>query len=199
MFTINIYLRFALIAFGIIGGVAMSALLGFWYGFLFIVMGIALLVGYFLLGTVQSAATLMQMQDFEGAEARLDLTKKPEWLYEPSQAIFYMLKGMIRMQGKDFETGEKMLLKAASFKALGDNELAGIYMQLASIYANKMNWNQAQAYYNKAKTYKVTEPMIKEQLQLLEKALAQRGQMKNSMMGAGFRQFGGKRRMPKAR
>ena len=199
MFTINIYLRFALIAFGIIGGVAMSAILGFWYGFLFILMGIALLVGYFLLGTVQSAATLMQMQDFEGAGARLDLTKKPEWLYEPSQAIFYMLKGMIKMQGKDFETGEKLLLKAASFKSLGDNELAGIYMQLASIYANKMSWNQAQAYYNKAKTYKVTEPMIKEQLQLLERALAQRGQMKNSMVGAGFRQFGGKRRMPKAR
>lgn len=198
MFTINIYLRFALIAFGLIGGIAMSATLGFWYGFLFILMGIVLLVGYFLLGTVQSAATMVQMQDLEGATQRLKLTIKPEWLYEPNQAIFYMLQGMIKMQGQQFEEGEKFLLKAASFKALGDNELAGIYMQLASIHANKMRWNQAQAYFNKAKTYKVTEPMIKEQLQMIEKALGQRGQIKASM-GAGMRQFSGKRRMPKGR
>ena len=198
MFIINIYLRFALIAFGILGGITMSATLGFWYGFLFILMGIVLLGGYILLGTVQSAATMIQMQDLVGAEQRLKLTWKPQWLYEPNQAIYYMLQGMIKMQGQNFEEGEKLLLKAASFKALGDNELAGIYMQLASIHANKMRWNQAQAYFNKAKTYKVTEPMIKEQLQMIEKALAQRGQVKASM-GAGFRQFGGKRRMPKAR
>lgn len=197
MFTINIYLRFALMAFGIIGGILMSATLGFWYGFLFILMGIILTAGYFLLGTVQSAATFVQMQDLEGAKKRLSMTIKPGWLYEPNQAIYYMLQGMIKMQEQNFEEGEKLLLKAASFKALGDNELAGIYMQLSGIHANKMRWNQAQAYYNKAKSYKVTEPMIKEQLQLIEKALNQKGQIKASM-GAGFRQFGGKRRMPKS-
>jgi tetratricopeptide (TPR) repeat protein len=198
MFTINIYLRFALMAFGIIGGLLMSITLGFWYGFLFILTGIILAAGYFLLGTVQSAATLVQMQDLEGARRRLAMTIKPGWLYEPNQAIYYMLQGMIKMQEQNFEEGEKLLLKAASFKALGDNELAGIYMQLSGIHANKLRWNQAQAYYNKAKSYKVTEPMIKEQLQMIEKALNQKGQIKASM-GAGFRQFGGKRRMPKSR
>lgn len=198
MFTINIYLRFALIAFGILGGLAMSFTLGFWYGFFFILMGIILLVGYILLGTVQSAAMMVQTQDLAGAEQRLKLTWKPEWLYEANQAVYFMLKGMIKMQEQNYEEGEKLLLKAASFKSLGDNEIAGIYMQLASIHANKMRWNQAQAYFNKAKSYKVTEPMIKEQLQMLEKALAQRGQIKANM-GAGFRNFGGKRRMPRAR
>jgi tetratricopeptide (TPR) repeat protein len=198
MLTINIYVRFALIALGIIGGVAMSTLLSFWYGFIFILMGLILLVGYFLLGTVQSAANMVQMQDLEGAEKRLGLIIKPDWLYEPNQAIYYMLKGMIKMQGQDFEEGEKLLLKAASFKALGENELAGIYIQLASIHANKMRWNQAQAYFNKVKSYRVTEPMLKDQIQMLEKALAQKGQMRPGM-NAGLRQFGSKRRMPRPR
>lgn len=198
MFTVNIYLRFALIAFGIFGGAALSAWLGFWYGFFFILMGLVLLVGYLLLGTVQSAANMVQYQDLDGAEKRLALTWKPQWLYEPSQAVFYMLKGMICMQRQNFEEGERLLLKAASFKSLGDNEQAGIYMQLSSIHANKMRWNQAQAYFNKAKTFKVTEPMIKEQLQMIERALSQRGQVK-PYMGGSTRQFGGKRRMPKGR
>lgn len=51
MFTINVYLRFALIVGGIIGGAALWAAYGFWYGFPFLLVGVLLLVGYLLLGT----------------------------------------------------------------------------------------------------------------------------------------------------
>ena len=68
MFTINIYLKFALIALGLIGGIIMSATMGFWYGFPFILIGLGLLISYFLLGTVASAGQLLQTQDFNAAE-----------------------------------------------------------------------------------------------------------------------------------
>ena len=63
MFTINIYLKFALIAVSLIGGIALSAAWGFWYGFPLILAGVVLLISYIALGTVQSAAVLMQEGD----------------------------------------------------------------------------------------------------------------------------------------
>jgi tetratricopeptide (TPR) repeat protein len=200
MFIINIYLRLALIAFGFIGGGIMIATLGFWYGFPFVLMAIILLVGYFIMGTVQSAGQLFQMQDVEGAEKRLAMTIKPEWLYEPNQAAYYLFKGMFCVHRQEYEAGEKLLLKAASFPMLGNNEKASIYLQLANIHGNKQRWAIAMNYLKKAKEYKVTEPMIKEQIAQTDKALAQRGQMQASMrMGNGFRTGGGKRRQPRVR
>jgi tetratricopeptide (TPR) repeat protein len=200
MFIINIYLRFALIAVGLIGGIILSATLGFWYGFPFILMAIVLLVGYFILGTVMSAGQMLQYQDFEGAEKRLGLTLAPKMLYEPNQAAYYLLKGMISLQGKDYEQGEELLLKAASYKMLGDNERGGIYVQLASIHGNKQRWNVAINWLKKAKECKVTDSTIKDQIQQIDKALQQRGQIQASQrMGQGMRGGGGKRRQPRVR
>ncbi len=197
MFTINIYLRFALIAFGIIGGGIMSATLGFWYGFPFILMGLILFVGYVIMGTIFSAQQMVMAQDFEGAEKRLGLTLKPEWLYEPNQAAFFLLKGMLAVQRQEHEVGEKLMLKAATYPALGDNEKASIYLQLASIHGNKQRWSVATNYMRKIKDYKVTEPQLKEQIAQTEKALAQRGQMRVGQ--AQMRIGGGKRRNPRVR
>ena len=74
MLTINIYLRFALIAVSIIGGVILAFAFGFWYAFPFFLAALTLIVGYVLLGTVQSAAQFMQATDLEATEKRLNLT-----------------------------------------------------------------------------------------------------------------------------
>ena len=95
MFSINIYLRFALMAVLTLGGVSMAFVWGFWWSFPFILTGIVLIVGYFLLGTVQSAAMILQTGDMAAAEKRLGLTFFPQWLYTPNRAYFYMLKGTI--------------------------------------------------------------------------------------------------------
>ncbi len=68
MFTINIYLRFALMALTLGGGILLAFIFGFWYSFPLILVGIILLVGYILLGTVQSSAMMMQNTDLLGAE-----------------------------------------------------------------------------------------------------------------------------------
>ena len=59
MFTINIYLKLALIVVFLIGGTALAFTINFWYAFPLILIGLGLFVSYLLLGTVQSAAELM--------------------------------------------------------------------------------------------------------------------------------------------
>ena len=59
MFTINIYLRFALIGLFLIGGIVATPFLGFVWSWIPILIGLILLVEYIFLGTIQSSAQLM--------------------------------------------------------------------------------------------------------------------------------------------
>lgn len=207
MFTINIYLRFALMAVLTLGGIALSVAFGFWYGFPFILIGLGLTVGYVLLGTVQSAAEIMQSGDMAAATQRLNLTLKPEWLYVTNRAYYYMLKGTMAMSEKDTEAGEVYLNKAQSLKLPTDNEKAMIELQLASIKANKGKIKEAEAHMRNIKSLKVTEGMIKNQIEEFDKALKQnKGQMNAAnrmgvMRGQMMQKGGGssKRRRPPMR
>lgn len=205
MFTINIYLRLALIAVCLLGGTAMVIFLGFWYGFPFLLAGIVLLVGYILLGTVQSAAAMMQNQDYLGAEKQLGLTLKPDWLFVTNRAIFYMLKGSICMGLQRNDEGEEWLKKAQTLKLPSDNERAMIEMQLAGIAMQRQRWNIAKMHLKNAKDMNVTEGVIKDQLKQLEAGLGNQGQMKAAqrmgMMPKGGIPLkpGSKRRMPRPR
>ena len=201
MFTINIYLRFALIGLFLIGGAILAILINFWYAFPLIIVGLVLLAGYLFLGTVQSAAPMMEMMNFDAAEKRLNLTWKPDWLYKTNRAYFYMIKGSISSQKKDFDAAETHFLKAQSLELPSDNEKAMVCLQLSNIAAAKGNWTGAQMEFKKAKKYKVTDANLKEQMKEFEKSFKQRGTMKASQMG-GKNQFfrgGGKRRRPRAR
>ena len=71
MFSINIYLRFALMGVSLLGGIALSIAFGFWYAFPLFLVFLVLLVGYLLLGTVQSTALVMRGGDLVAAENRL--------------------------------------------------------------------------------------------------------------------------------
>ena len=204
MFTINIYLRFALIALCLIGGVLLSVFVSFWYALPVLLIGIALLVGYVLLGTIQSAAPLMQAQDFAAAEQRLNLTWKPEWLYSSNRAMYYMLKGTLAQQRKDNVAAEGYLRQAAEIELPTDNEKAMIKLQLASIAAQRNKWKEAKLLHREIKNLKVTEPMIKEQLKMFDQAMKQQGQTRHlGVSGGGQRggmqRPGGKRRRPKMR
>ena len=199
MFIINIYLRFALMAVLILGGIGMSFVWGFWWSFPLILAGLVLLAGYILLGTVQSAAMTLQTGDMVAAQKRLDLTFIPKWLYTPNRAYFYMLKGTIAGNEKDYELAEEYLTTAQKIGLPTDNEKAMVLLSLANFRAMKNNWNGAETYYRQIKDLKVTEPMLKEQIKEFDKAIKQRGQA-NTMMRPGFRGSyvpGGKRPRPK--
>lgn len=202
MFSINIYLKFGLIALTLIGGTILAIVYGFWYAFPFLLTGILLLVSYFLLGTVQSTAKLVQEAKFEEAEKQLNLTIKPEWLYSANRAYYNMIKGTLAAARKDNQTAEVYFSKAQDIGVSSDNEAAMIELQLANIAATKNKWQQAKVHFKNLKKLKVTEPQLKEQIQQFEKALKQRGQLKAaSRSGINPMRMnpGGKRRRPKMR
>jgi len=206
MFTINIYLKLALIALGFILGVTLTVTFGFWYAFPFWLLGIIMLGSYLFLGTVQSAAQLVQEGDFEGAELRLSLTRFPKLLYVTNRAFYYIMKGTIASQTGEPKIAEEHFNTALALKLPSDNEKAMVLMQLANIKATKNNWTAATNYFKQAKKLKVTQSDIKNQLEYFEKTLNQsKGQMKaaRSMGKQGMRMMkqggGGKRRRPKMR
>lgn len=202
MFTINIYLKFALIAAGIFGGIALSVAFGFWYGFPFILAGILLLVSYLLLGTIQSAGQLVQAQDLEGAKERLALTKFPKLLYTTNRAYYYMLNGTIAQTEGNHKEAEAYFKTAGQIEVPSDNEKAMLELQFANNAARKNNWNQVKAHMKTVKGLNVTMPEIKAQIVQFETALKQAGAQKAAMrqgnMKGGYRP-GGKRRRPKMR
>lgn len=196
MFSINIYLRFALILIGIVGGIALTMAYGFWYGFFFILLGVVMLIGYLLLGTVQSAAMLMQGMNFEAVEKRLALTFFPNLLYKANRAYLYMIKGTMAMYKKDLNAAEIWLQKAQETGLATENEKGTVYFQLANIAAQKNNWIAAQKHFKKAKEYKVSDPEMKEQYRQFERALSSRGGMNPANRGMMI-QPGGKRKRPR--
>lgn len=200
MILIPVYLRFALIALFLGGGIALWMTMGVWYGIFFVLTAVFLLVGYLLLGTIQSAAALIQKSDFHGAESRLGLTLFPRLLYSANRAYYFLLKGTLAMQRQDFDQAEAFMMRADQIGLPSDNEKAMICLQLSNIAASRSNWTGAMAHFRKVKDLKVTEPAMKEQIREYEKALGNRGlakaQIRSGMQGF---QAGGKRRRPKMR
>jgi hypothetical protein len=204
MFVINPYLRFALIILGLVGGAALWAIWGPWYGIFFVIAGLVLLGGYIFLGTVGPASKALQAADFEKAEKYLALTLNPRWLYSTNRAYYYMLKGSIALSNKEVEKGEQYLKMAEEIEVPTDNERAMLQIQLAQIAASKSRWKQAKIHYRKAKECKITETAIKDQFKQLEQVINQSGQAKAAMRQGGGRgnvMMGGKgkRRRPKMR
>lgn len=203
MFTINIYLKFAIIAGSFILGVVLWMMYGFWYSSLFWLIFIIFVASYFLLGTIQSAAAMVQENDFNGAEQRLKLTKFPNLLYVSNRAFYYIISGTIQMNKNNIPEAESYFNKALELDLPTETEKAMVLIQLASINANKGKWKLAEKYYREAKALNVNEAMIKQQMQHLDQAFKQKGQIKAARtmgkQGHGMMQRGGKRRRPKMR
>ncbi|MEL6987209.1 MAG: hypothetical protein AAGK97_05215 [Bacteroidota bacterium] len=201
MFTINIYLKFAIIAACLIGGTILAITVSFWYALPVLLIGIGFLISYFLLGTVQSAATFMQTMEFEKAEERLKLTWMPNLLYKTNRAYYYLTKGTIAMNTHRASEAEEWFSKAEALELPTDNEKAMVKLQLASINANRGNWTAAKNFAREIKDLKITEPQIKAQVEQFQKAMKNQGQMKAARHGNRGQTMrpGGKRRRPRMR
>lgn len=201
MFTINIYLKFAIISIGIIGGAILWKVYGFWYAFPFLLTGIIMLVSYLMLGTVQSASMMMQKMDFEGCQKRLDLTLSPKLLYVTNRAYYYLIKGSVEVQVGDKNIAEEWFNKAMALKLPTDNERAMILMQMINIQITKNQWTQANNSYRELKKLKITTDLFKEQMEMFDQAFKQQGRVKMTGQMDQRMMFrpGGKRRMPRMR
>ena len=202
MFTINIYLRFALIVVGLALGTGLWLAYGFWYGFPFLLVGLVMLLGYLFLGTIMSSNQLLSKQQIAEAEARLKLTFFPQLLIVGYRGVFYMTKGAVEMQKKNFNEAEDWMKRSLASGLPSDNERGAALLQLCLISASKNNRQGAQKYLADIKKLDISEPMLKEQIRDIEKQLKQLKQgmhPSNTMMGKGGFRGGGKRRSPKMR
>lgn len=198
MFIIPFKLKIAAILIGILGGLALVFTAGFWYGFPLILIGVGFLVSYILLGTVQSAAQLLERMQFAEAKDRLKWTLNPNWLYVTNRAFYYIMQGSIAANTNQPDEAEVYFEKAKDLKLPSDNERALVYLQLANIKANQGKWTQAKSYFHQVKKFNVSEGMLKEQIKQFEKALNQSGNMVHMRSGQAMMP-GGKRRRPKMR
>jgi len=204
MLSINIYVKFGLMALGLIGGLAFTFMsgFGFWYAIWFWLLFVIMLASYIFMGTIQSASTLMQEGKFDEAEARLDMTFKSDWLYKTYRALFFLLKGSMAMQRKDNDTAEMWLNKAQGIELPSDDEKAMVALQLASINANRGKWTVAEKHHRTLKNLTIRTPQIKEQVAQFDKMMKNKGAIKQaSRMNRGGVPIkpGGKRRRPKIR
>ena len=197
MFTVNIYVKLAIIVVSLLSAIVLSFTVTFWYALPFYLIGLGFLASYILLGTVQSAAQLVEKMEFDRAETRLAMTWKPQWLYVTNRAFYYIIKGTLLMNRKQIDEAEELFQRAASLKLPSEQERAMVLLQLANISANKGKWAQAKGYYMKAKKLKVTESALKDQMKQFEKALSNRGQLKHARGGMG--QISRKRSRPRMR
>ena len=196
----NIYLKLALTALFFGGGVVLAFVFGFWYAFPLLLVGLIFLVSYVLLGTVQSAAQLVEAQDLDAAEKRLALILNPNWLYVTNRAYYYIMKGSIAMQRGQESDAEDLFKTAQNLKLPTDNERAMVQLQLAGIHLKKNNWNKVKMIMRKVKNYNVTEPTIQSQIDQIKLGLKNRGALNPSNMRQA-QQMGrsSKRRRPKMR
>ena len=205
MFTINIYLKFALIAVFLGGGIITTPMFGFVWSWIPLLIGVLLLVSYLMLGTIQSSAQMIQEMDFEGADKRLGLTLTPKLLYVTNRAFYYIMKGSIAMQKKETKVAEELFDTALNMKLPSDNERAMVLLQLANANATRNNWTKAKNYFREAKKLNITQSDMKSQLDHFGKVLANPGQMKAAtrMGKQGHKMMQGpgsnKRRRPKMR
>lgn len=203
MININIYWLIGLTIASFVGGIILALTVSFWYALPIFIIGVILLVVYILFGSVNAAAKHIQEGDFAGADKKLALTWKPEWLYVTQRAFYYIMKGSIAMDAKDMVLAESHFDHALQMDLPSDNEKGMVLLQLANINATKGKWNAAKNYYRDIKKLKVTERQIKEQIDQFGKAIANSGQVKAGRVmgtqGAQIMQAGGKskRRRPK--
>ena len=198
MFTIPIYIRFALMALTLIGGTILAFTINFWYAFPILLIGLVLTIGYFLFGTVQSAAKMVQENDLQGAEDRLNLIASPKLLFSMNRSYYYMIKGSIAAQRKDSKEAEKYLKLADETGVSNDNERAMIILQKASLAANRGNFNIAKKALKDLKGLTITEETIKGHVAEFEKAMAQSGRIKAAQRQGAYGAKRGKRQ-PKRR
>ncbi len=201
MYTINIYLKFALIALFLIGGTVLAFTAGFWYALPLILIGLVFLASYIFLGTIQSAAQMMQTMDLDGCEKRLALTLKPEWLYVTNRAYYYLIRGSVDMQREKSNEAEQWFNKALSLKLPSDNERAMILIQMINIHIQKNRWTQATNTYRELKKLNYSKELFKEQIKMIDQVMTQQGKVKSMGQMDQRMMFrpGGKRRMPRMR
>lgn len=142
----RILLGILLIVLGVFLGIKVT----WWLGWLPILIGLLMIVAYFLLGPVTLLQRYIESGDVEGAQKLIATVKYPNLLYKPIRSAYYMLKANFSTMNEDFDTAEAELKKGLA-AGVADKDFQGTAMlQLGSIAYKKGNMKEAYDYLRKA-------------------------------------------------
>ena len=135
----RIPLAVALMALGFLIGFKVS----WWVGWIPMLVSLAFVAAYFLIGPMTLIQGYIEAGDMEGAQKLLDSVKFPQYLYKPVRSSYYMLRGNLATMGDDLDKAEADIKKSLA-AGLPEKEYEGTaYLQLGSIAYKKGNSKEA--------------------------------------------------------
>lgn len=108
--------------------------------------------------------------NFEKAEKRLDLIKKPELMVKGQEAYYYLMKGMILIQKNQMSKSESYFKKALNTGLYMDHDKAMAKLNLAAIAGSKRRKREALNWLAQAKKDD-TKKMLTEQIKLVKQQM----------------------------
>ena len=130
---------------------------------------------YFLFGTVWVAYRLLNQGKVLEAEQSLLLTRYPQFLLGRNKTYYYFIRGLIHLQHKELEPGQEALRQAVKKGKLRPRDQALALINLAHAAFVQKDYEQARARMTDVQRLQVDDLLVKQQLDELEKALAQAG------------------------
>ena len=133
---------------------ALGLLLGFkvtwWVAWIPMLLSIAFVAAYFLIGPMTLIQGYIEAGDMEGAKKIIDSVKYPNLLYKPVRSSYYMLRGNLSTMTDDLDKAESDIKKSLA-AGLPEKEYEGTaYLQLGSIAYKKGNSKEAMEHLRQA-------------------------------------------------
>lgn len=142
----RIPLAIVLFALGIYLGFAVT----WWIAWIPMLIAIAFVAAYFLIGPMTLIQGYVEAGDMEGAQKLLDSVKYPNLLYKPVRSSYYMLRGNLSTMTDNLDKAEEDIRKSLE-AGLPEKEYEGTaYLQLGSIAFRKGNTKEAYEHLRKA-------------------------------------------------
>ena len=169
MFNTRIRFLLVLLFFGL--GIVFTFREGFAASWYFYVAAVLLFITHFVFGSVWAAFSKLRKGQLLEAEVLINQIKRPEWLAKQNQTYYHFIKGMIALQNKELQEGEKQLKIALDrgLKTKNDNAMAAL--NLAHICFVEKRPEDAKTYIEKAKSFTPDDLLIKEKMKEMEKVL----------------------------
>lgn len=108
--------------------------------------------------------------NFAKAEKRLNLIKKPELMVKGQEAYYYLMRGMILMQGNQLSKSEPFFKKAINTGLYMDHDKAMAKLNLAAIAGAKRRKREALNWLAQAKKDD-KKKMLSEQIKMLKQQM----------------------------
>jgi tetratricopeptide (TPR) repeat protein len=120
-------------------------------GALLILSVLFITYGYFRNGTVWKAFQSIKKNNFAKAKKELSQISKPDLLSKSQKGYYYWALGLIKLKDNDLYAAEEHIRKALDFGVRTENDIALLNLNLAQIFYQKEQFQEAYIYLNKTK------------------------------------------------